>query len=89
MPKKLYAPSEKVKKSSGDLYDIKKALVTNNLIEKRNKVYTKQCRKIYKFIQPVFFKKTYIFPDDFIKNCMDNANEAQFLPLGVKITQNE
>ena len=27
------------------------------------------------------FKETDIFPDDFIKECKDNANEAQFLHL--------
>ena len=37
----------------------------------------------------VFFKETDIFLDDFIKKCKDNANEAQFEPLEVKITYNE
>ena len=30
------------------------------------------------------FQKTDIFPDDFIKHCRDNANEAQCLPLEFK-----
>ena len=34
-------------------------------IEKRNKVYTKLWRAIYKVIQPDFYKKTDIFPDIF------------------------
>ena len=32
------------------------------------------------------FNKTGIFPDDFIKKCKDNANEALFVTLEVKIT---
>ena len=55
-----------------------------NRIENRNKVYTRLWRTIYKVIQPYFLKETEIFPDDFIKKCKDNANEAQFLPLEVK-----
>ena len=31
----------------------------------------------------VFKKKSDIFPDDFIKKCRDNANEAINIPLGV------
>ena len=33
-------------------------------------------------------KETDIFPDDFIKNCKNNANEAHFLPLEVKWLRN-
>ena len=56
----------------------------SNTTEKRKKVYNKQWRTIYEVIQPYFFRKTDIFPDDFIKKCKHNANEAQFLPLEVK-----
>ena len=38
-----------------------------NTIEKRNKVYTRQRRKIYEVIQPDFLKETGIFLDDFIQ----------------------
>ena len=31
-----------------------------------------------------FLKKTDIFPDNFIKKCKDNSNEARFVPLEVK-----
>ena len=31
-----------------------------------------------------FLKETDIFPDDFIKKCKNDANEAQFLPPEVK-----
>ena len=55
-----------------------------NTIEKRKSIYTKQWRTTYEVIQPDLFKETDIFPDDFIKKCKDNANEAQFLPLEVK-----
>ena len=49
-------------------------------IEKRNKFYTKRWRNIYEVIQQEFLKETDIFPDD-LKNCNNNANEDQFLPL--------
>ena len=52
-------------------------------IENRNKVYTKLCRNIYEVIQNIL-NETDIFPDDFIKKCRNNPNEAQFLPLEVK-----
>ena len=54
-----------------------------NTIEKRNKLYTKLWRTIYEVIQQYFLKESYIFPDAFIKQCKDNSNEAQFLPLEV------
>ena len=34
----------------------------------------------------IFFDETDIFPDDFIKHCKNNANEAYNITLGVKIT---
>ena len=46
-----------------------------NTFEKKNKIYTTQWRKIYKIIEPDFSDKSDIFPDDFIKQCEDNANE--------------
>ena len=52
--------------------------------EKRNKVYTTQCRTVYEVIEPEFLKKSDNFPDDFIKKCRDNANEAINIPLEVK-----
>ena len=39
-----------------------------NTFENRNKVYTTQWRKIYEVIEPDFFEKSDIFPDDFLKN---------------------
>ena len=42
-----------------------------NTFEKINKVYTTQWRKIYEVIEPCFFEKSDIFPDDF-KKCKDN-----------------
>ena len=32
----------------------------------------------------IFFDETDIFPDDFIKHCKNNANEAHNIPLEVK-----
>ena len=39
-----------------------------NTVEKRNKLYTTQWRKIYEFIEPEFLEKSDIFPDNFLKN---------------------
>ena len=36
-----------------------------NTFEKRNKVYTTQWRTMYEVIEPEFFEKFDIFPDDF------------------------
>ena len=52
-----------------------------NTFAERNKVYSTQWRKIYKVIEPDFFKKSDTFPDDFIKKCKDNANEAINIPI--------
>ena len=57
---------------------------TINTFENRNKVYTTQWRKIYKVIEPDYFKEFDIFPDDFIKQCNDNSNEAINIPIEVK-----
>ena len=42
--------------------------------------------EIHEVIQPDFLNEKDIFPGDLIKKCKDNANEAQFVPLGVKMT---
>ena len=55
-----------------------------NTIEKKHKVYTKRCRTIYEVIQQDIFDKTDIIPDDFIKHCNNNGNEAHNKPLEVK-----
>ena len=55
-----------------------------NTIENRKKVYKKQWRTIYEVIQQYFFDETDIFPDDFIKHCKINENEAHIIALEVK-----
>ena len=59
-----------------------------NTIEKRNKLYTTQGRKIYKYIEPDYFRKIDIFQDGFIKICKDNANKYQFVPMDIKDNTN-
>ena len=39
---------------------------------------------IYEVIEEAYFEESDIFPNDFIKKCKDNSNEAQFVPLDVK-----
>ena len=39
---------------------------------------------IYFVIEEDYFEESDIFPDGFIKQCKDNENEAQFVPLEVK-----
>ena len=54
-----------------------------NIIEKRHKVYTNDgglSAKLYK----KKIDETDIFPDDFIKICKNNENEAHNIPLEVK-----
>ena len=36
---------------------------------------------MYEIIEEYYFKESDIFPDDFIKICKNNANEAQFVLL--------
>ena len=55
-----------------------------NTIEKIHKIYTKLWRDIYEVIQQLFYE-TDIFPDNFIKRCKNNANEARNIPLELKI----
>ena len=55
-----------------------------NAFEKINKVNTKELWTIYEFIEEAYFKEFDIFPNDFIKICKDNVNEARFVPLEVK-----
>ena len=37
-----------------------------------------------RIIEESYFEDYDIIPDDFIKKCKDNSNEAQFLPIEVK-----
>ena len=55
-----------------------------NTFEKRNKVNTTQWRKIYEVKEEDYFKESDIFPDDFIKKCKDNVNEAINIQIEVK-----
>ena len=55
-----------------------------NTFENRNKVYTTQWRTIHKVTEEAYFKEFDILPDNFIKKCKDNANEAINIPLEVK-----
>ena len=57
-----------------------------NIFERRNKVYTTQCRRIYEFLESGFFLKSESFPDDSMKQCKDNTNEARNILVEVKIT---
>ena len=61
-----------------------KLIFKNQHIWKRNKVNTTQWRTIYKVTEEAYFEESDIFPDDFIKQCKDNENKAQFVPLDVK-----
>ena len=49
--------------------------------EIRNKVNTVKQRPIYGFTEEDYFKESGIFPDNLMKQCKDNANEYQFIPL--------
>ena len=53
--------------------------------ETRTKVNTTKCRPIYEVIDEVYIIGSKIFSDDFIKEYMDNSNEAHDIPRDVKI----
>ena len=48
------------------------------------KVNTTKWRPIYEVIDEAYIKESNIFPDDFIRECKNNSNEAQFIPSDVK-----
>ena len=55
-----------------------------NTIENRNKVNTIKWRPIYEVIDEDYFIDSNIFSDDFMQQCKDNQNDAQFIPLDMK-----
>ena len=55
-----------------------------NTFEKKNKVNTIKLRPIYEVIDEAYFINSKIFSDDFLQQCKDNANDAQFIPLYMK-----
>ena len=56
------------------------------IYETRTKVNTTKWRSIYEVIDEAYIKDSKIFSDDFIKECMDNSNEAHDIPRELKIT---
>ena len=52
--------------------------------ELRNKVNTIKWRPIYEVIDKAYFEESEIFSYDFMQQCKDNANEAEFIPLKMK-----
>ena len=56
-----------------------------NTYETRNKSNTIKWRPIYKVIEEAYFKESENFPNDFMQQCKDNTNQAQFIPLQTKI----
>ena len=54
--------------------------------ELRNKVNTIKWRPISEVIDEDYIIESKIFSDSFMQQCKDNANEAEFIPLDMKIT---
>ena len=52
--------------------------------ETRTKVNTTKWRPIYEVIYEAYIKESNILPDDFIRECKNNSNEAQFITSDVK-----
>ena len=52
--------------------------------ETRTKVNTTKWTPIYEVIDESYIKESNIFPENFIRECKNNSNEAQFIPSGVK-----
>ena len=55
-----------------------------NSFGKRKKVNTIKFRTIHKVIEEDYFKESQNFPDNFMKQCINNENEAQFITHEVK-----
>ena len=55
-----------------------------NKSENKNKVNTTKRRPIYEVIDEAYFIYSIIFSDDFMQECKDNSNGAQFIPLQMK-----
>ena len=52
--------------------------------ETRKKVNAKKWRPIYEVIYDAYIKESKSFPDDFIRDCKNNPNKAQFISVDVK-----
>ena len=52
--------------------------------ETRKKVNTTKWRPIYEVIDEAYIKDSNILPDDFIRDCKNNSNEARDIPRDVK-----
>ena len=57
-----------------------------NTSENINKVNTIKWRPIYEVIDEVYFIYSKVFSDAFMQQCKDNANNAQLIPIEMKIT---
>ena len=55
-----------------------------NTFKTRKKVNTIKWRPIFEVVDEAYFKGSKIFSDYFMKECKDNSNEAQFIPLEIK-----
>ena len=55
-----------------------------NTYELRNKVNTIKQRPVYEVIYEYYFIEYKIFSDDFMQQCQNNANGAQFIALEIK-----
>ena len=52
--------------------------------ETRTKVNTTKWRPIYEVKDEAYIEESKIFPDDFIRDCKNNSNEARDIPRDVK-----
>ena len=52
--------------------------------EDRRLINKKQWRPIYEVIDEAYIKESNIFPDNFIRECLKNSNEPQFISSDVK-----
>ena len=59
-------------------------IINIDTCETRTNVNTTKWIPIYEVIYKAYIKESNIFPDDFIRECKNNSNEAQFIPSDVK-----
>ena len=79
---KVFSADKKKKQSYKDTIYIDIDNISKS--EKKNKVNIIKWRPIYEVIDEAYFIDSKFFSDDFMQQCKDNANDAQFIPFEMK-----
>ena len=79
-------PIDLVKEQSTEAYKETMSKDINNIdtYETITKFNTTKWRPIFEVIDKAYIKDSKVFSEDFIKECIDNSNEARDIPREVK-----